>query len=284
MKWEQVIAAQFAPAQKFRSWTTIELALAHAWYKKGVIPKADYELIVAGPRGLGPEFDLDDIERYERESHHDVTAYRRSISDGMGDESRWFGHGATGSDIVDSALALQMATATGLMVSGIEALMGETPLAVTMGPELNYIDANLRSARFAVSWIQLSGPVGTHATLPHEVEEDAVNWVNRCIAGRMGDVMMKVEKVPSQVIGRDRHAHWGMVMARMATLINQLVMGAPYKFAHGRSLVSALVEDVALWHERDISHSSVERIVIPHLATDMGAALDSLRDFVGLAG
>ena len=261
-----------------------------------------------------------------------MTAFLRSVADSLGDESRWVHYGLTSNDVWDTATSLQLAAAADV----IAGLLGELREAVarqaiehkhtacagrthgmhaeptTFGlklavwvAELDRHAERLQAARETVAVGQMSGPVGTHATVPPEVEENACR--------RLG---LRVAEVTTQIIQRDRHAHYlsalagiGASLEKFATEIRGLqrteIGEVAEPFAEGqtgsssmphkrnpelcervaglartlRGYASAGLENVALWHERDISHSSVERIVFPD-ATGLLAYM--LRIFTGV--
>ena len=305
------ISEIWSDAHKFGRWLEVEIALARAWAEAGVVPPDDAERIAANAR-----IDVDDILRYIDETHHDMTAFLRSVADSLGEESRWVHYGVTSNDIWDTATCLQLTAAADVLLNQLGQLresvsrhalehretvcVGRThgvhaepttfglKLAVWVD-ELARQEDRLRSARDQVAVGQMSGPVGSHATVPPAVEEDACR--------RLG---LRVAPVTTQIIQRDRHAHYLSVLAgigasleKFATEIRGLqrteILEAEEPFESGQTGSSSMphkrnpelservcglartlrgyatmgLEDVALWHERDISHSSVERIVLP---------------------
>ena len=305
------IAEIWSNEYKFGRWLEVEVATVEAWAAAGVVPRKDAERIAAGAA-----IDVDAIGRYIEETHHDVTAFLRSVADSLGEESRWIHYGLTSSDVWDTATSLQLAAAADLLAGQLGQLreavgrralehkdticVGRThgvhaeptsfglKLAVWVA-EIARHEERLRAARETVAVGQMSGPVGTHATVPPAVEEDACR--------RLG---LAVAEVTTQVIQRDRHAFYLSVLAgigasldKFATEIRALQrteigeMAEP--FAEGqtgsssmphkrnpelcervsglartlRGYATAGLENVPLWHERDISHSSVERIILP---------------------
>lgn len=295
---------------KLDKWLRVQLAVCEAWAERGVIPKD------ALPKLRNARFDLDDIARYLPEMHHDMTVFLRSLADSLGPESRFIHLGLTSQDVMDTGLALQLIEATELLEDDVRALMdavrekalehketicigrthGVHAEPTTFGlklaawwDELRRQTHRLTQAKETVSVGKISGTVGTHATVPPEVEAD--------VCGRLG---LLGEPVSTQVVHRDRHAHYVSTLAliaasleRFATEIRHLqrteVLEAEEPFAEGqtgssamphkrnpekcericglarlfRGYTSAALENVALWHERDISHSSVERIILP---------------------
>ena len=305
------IAEIWSDEYKFRRWLDVEIAVVESWAEAGVVPPADAAKIAAHA-----DIDVGAIARYTEETHHDVTAFLRSVADSLGEESRWVHYGLTSNDVWDTATSLQLAAAADHIAGQLAALreavgrralehretlcVGRThgvhaepttfglKLAVHAA-EIARHEERLRAAREDVAVGQMSGPVGTHATVPPTVEEAA--------CARLG---LRVAEATTQVIQRDRHAHFLSVLAgagasleKFATEIRGLqrteIGEAAEPFAAGqtgsssmphkrnpelcervaglartlRGYAGAGLENVALWHERDISHSSVERIVLP---------------------
>ena len=305
------IAEIWSDEYKFRRWLDVEIAVVESWAEAGVVPAADAAKIAAHA-----DIDIGAIARYTEETHHDVTAFLRSVADSLGEESRWVHYGLTSNDVWDTATSLQLAAAADHIAGQLAALreavgrralehretlcIGRThgvhaepttfglKLAVHAA-EIARHEERLRAAREDVAVGQMSGPVGTHATVPPAVEEAA--------CARLG---LRVAEATTQVIQRDRHAHFLSVLAgagasleKFATEIRGLqrteIGEAAEPFATGqtgsssmphkrnpelcervaglartlRGYAGAGLENVALWHERDISHSSVERIVLP---------------------
>ena len=321
------IASIWSDAFKFERWLEVEIAVTEAWADIGVVPREDAERIAQNAA-----IDVEAIGRYIEETHHDVTAFLRSVADSLGEESRWVHYGLTSNDVWDTGTSLQLGAAADV----IAGLLGELREAVarqavehkgtvcagrthgmhaeptTFGlklavwvAEIDRHAERLQAARDTIAVGQMSGPVGTHATVPPEVEEGACR--------RLG---LRVAEVTTQIIQRDRHAHYlsalagiGASLEKFATEIRGLqrteIGEVAEPFAAGqtgsssmphkrnpelcervaglartlRGYASAGLENVALWHERDISHSSVERIVLPD-ATGLLAYM--LRIFSGV--
>ena len=305
------IAEIWTDEYKFQRWLDIEIAVVQSWAEAGDIPREDAEKIAARAR-----INVDDILRYIDETHHDVTAFLRSVADSLGEESRWVHLGLTSSDVWDTATSLQLAAAADVLlrqlarlrdVVSVRALEHRETICVgrthgvhaeptTFGlklavwvDEIARHEERLRLARNDIAVGQMSGAVGTHATVPPTIEEDA--------CGRLG---LSVAPVTTQIIQRDRHAHYLSTLAgaaasleKFATEIRGLqrteIMEAEEPFESGQTGSSSMphkrnpelcervcglartlrgyaitgLEDVALWHERDISHSGAERIVLP---------------------
>ena len=316
------MAALWTDDAKWRRWLDVEIAVVNAWADEGVVPPEDAAEIAAKA-----SFEVEDIDRYQAAVHHDTLAFLRSVSDSLGPESRWVHHGLTTNDVWDTASALQIRDAAALLEDELERLeqvltrraqehrrtvcVGRThgvhAEPTTFGLKLlSWVDetrrnrARLAEAKAQVAVGKISGAVGTHATVPP--------WVEERVCAELG---LGVEPVSTQVVQRDRHAHFVGVLAliaasleRFATEIRHLqrteVREAREPFAEGQAGSSAMphkrnpekcervcglartiranaftaLENVALWHERDISHSSAERILIP----DACQALDYIID------
>jgi len=295
---------------KLDRWLQVEIAVCEAWAEQGTIPKEAVERI------RNARYDMADVNRYLVETHHDVTAFLRSVADSLGEESRYVHLGLTSNDVIDTAQGLQIKAAAEILERDVAALlevlerravefkdtltMGRThgvhAEPTTFGLKLaGWVDEMRRNARrLAEAKAQaavgkVSGAVGTHATVPPEVEESTLAHLG-----------LAVEPVSSQIVHRDRHAYFVATLAviassldRFATEIRSLqrteILEAEEPFAKGQTGSSAMphkrnpekcervcglarvirgnavasLENVALWHERDISNSSPERIILP---------------------
>jgi len=314
------MARIWSDENKFATWLRVELAATEVLAERGVVPKGALEAIRTRAR-----FDVARIDAIEREVQHDVIAFVSNVAENVGPEGRWVHWGLTSSDVVDTALALLMKEACGLILEDVRALADAvrkrahehktTPMIgrthgvhaepMTFGlklalwwAELQRDLARLERARDTISVGKLSGAVGTFSHLPPEVEEE--------VCRRLG---LRPAPVASQVLQRDRHAEvmatlalTGASLEKFATEIRALqkteVREVEEPFAEGQKGSSAMphkrnpvgaeqvtglarllrgnalaaLENVALWHERDISHSSVERVIIP----DSFLALDHM--------
>ena len=306
------MTAVWSDERKFELWLKVEVAVVQAWGDEGVIPAEDVRLVEQNARVNVP-----DVMRYIEETHHDVTAFLRSVADSLGPESRWIHYGLTSNDVWDTATCLQMMEALDVLDGQVKALreviarravehkdticIGRThgvhaepttfgmKIAVWV-EELRRHEERIALAREQVAVGQMSGPVGTHASVPPSVEENACK--------RLG---LEVAKITTQVIQRDRHAFYlnviagiGASLEKFATEIRGLqrtdILEAEEPFDEGGQTGSSSMphkrnpelcervcgiarvlrgygvtglENVALWHERDISHSSAERIILP---------------------
>lgn len=296
---------------KFSIWLEIEILACEAQASLGLIPEAAAKAIRQKAR-----FDVDRIEALEQEVKHDVIAFLTNVGEYVGPESRYIHLGMTSSDILDTALSVQMIQSGELLLKGLEELRdvlarrakefkttvmigrshGVHAEPTTFGLKLAlWFDetrrniVRLRNAIATISVGQISGAVGTFAHLSPKVEE--------YVCEKLG---LTPAPVSTQVLQRDRHAEFmatlalvGSSLEKFATEIRHLqkteVLEAEEFFSKGQKGSSAMphkrnpitceriaglsrvlrgnaqaaFENVALWHERDITHSSVERIVIP---------------------
>ena len=315
------MARVWSDQRKYETWLQVEIAVCEAWAEQGAIPRDAVEQIRRA------SFDVERIAAYEAEMHHDFNAFLRSVADSLGEESRFVHLGLTSYDAEDTALGLRLKEAAELLERGVATLteaierravehkdtlcMGRShgvhAEPTTFGLKLlGWVDemrrnaARLAAAKADVAVGKISGPVGTHASVPPSVEE--------AVCARLG---LGVDAVSTQVVSRDRHAHFvatlaviGASLDRFATELRHLqrteVLEAEEPFGEGQTGSSAMphkrnpekcervsglarvlrghavasFENVALWHERDISHSSVERIILP----DACLALDYMLD------
>ncbi len=295
---------------KFALWLKVEVAVCEAWCELGRIPAEDMEKI------RGATCNLDRLAQILQVTHHDVTAFLGAVAESLGPESRYIHLGLTSSDVMDTALGLQLRDAAAILQKDVESLtavlrsralehkhtimIGRThgvhAEPMTFGlklalwvKEMERNAVRLARATEAISVGMISGAVGTHATVPLEVEESACR--------RLG---LGVAEVSNQVIQRDRHAEFLTTLAiiagsleKFATEVRALqkteVQELEEPFEQGQTGSSAMphkrnpelcervsglarlvrgnamasLENMALWHERDISHSSVERIILP---------------------
>ena len=324
-------AEVWSPQTRFKVMFEIEAHAASAMAELGVIPKAAARVI--WEKGRDAVWDPERIEAIEREVKHDVIAFLTHVSEVVGPEARFLHQGMTSSDVNDTALAVQLARATDLLIEDVELVLAAlkrrayehrlTPTVgrshgihaepTTFGVKLagHYAEfvrarARLVTARAEIATCAISGAVGTFANVAPEVEA--------YVAARLG---LAIEPVSTQVIPRDRHAAYFAALAvvassveRLATEIRHLqrteVLEAEEPFDPGqkgssamphkrnpiltenltglarlvRSAVVPALENVALWHERDISHSSVERGIAPDATVHLDFALRRLAGVV----
>jgi adenylosuccinate lyase len=308
---------------KLARWLEVELAALDAWSEIGVVPAEDVAAIRTGSTTPSAER----VAEIEQTTDHDLAAFVDAVSEQLGPEGRWVHYGLTSSDVVDTALALQIRDAGELLLTGVDRALAAVVLraeehrrTVCIGRshgihaepttfgwklagwafELDRARERLERALATCRVGQLSGTVGTYAAIDPEVE--------RIACERLG---LEPDPVSTQVISRDRHAELLAALAicassldRFATEIRHLarteVREVEEPFAAGMKGSSAMphkrnpkvaerisglarvaraasvvgLENMPLWHERDISHSSAERIVIP----DAFLALDYMLD------
>jgi adenylosuccinate lyase len=318
------MGAVWSDERKFQRWLDVEIAAMEAWVEAGVVPAEAVAAVRASAR-----VDLPRILEIEQRTHHDVLAFTESVAEQVGEQARWFHYGLTSSDVVDTALALQLRDAGELLVAGLAAaerallvraeefrhtpMIGRTHgvhaepttfglVLLGFAMELRRQRRRLAEAFAGVAVGKLSGAVGTYANSDPRVEAFA-----------LGRLELEAEEVATQVVPRDRHARLlsalaeaGSSLDRFATEIRHLqrteVREAFEPFASGQKGSSAMphkqnpivcervsglarvlranavvgLENVVLWHERDISHSSAERVVLP----DSTIALDYMLDRV----
>ncbi len=296
---------------KYDAWLKVEIAAAKAWCKLGLIPEEDFKKIEANAK-----FDIERIDEIERETKHDVIAFLTSVSESLGEESRWVHYGMTSSDCIDTAVALQMRDSLTLIIEDVKKLMGALEVRakehkntlmvgrshgihgepITFGlvvaiwyEEIKRHLKNLEQAMEYISVGQISGAMGNFAHAPLELEE--------LTCAELG---LQPAPVSNQVIQRDRYAHLMSALALLASSCEKIAVAVRHYqrtevyeceefFSKGQKGSSAMphkrnpvltenitglcrmirsyafpaMENVALWHERDISHSSVERFILP---------------------
>ncbi|MDY6906912.1 MAG: adenylosuccinate lyase, partial [Chloroflexota bacterium] len=295
---------------KFASWLKVEVAVCHAWAELGAIPRE------ALPEIERARFDIGRFDEVLKVTHHDVTAFLKVVAESIGEESRFIHLGLTSSDVIDTALSLQLVEACDILAEDIAELtavlreravehrdtimIGRThgvhAEPITFGlklalwvEEMKRNAERLAAARRAIAVGKISGAVGTYATVDPEVE--------RLACARLG---IEADPVSSQVVQRDRHAQFVTTLAIVASSLEKFateirglqrteVLEAEEPFEEGQTGSSAMphkrnpelceriaglsrlvrghaltsLENIALWHERDISHSSTERIILP---------------------
>jgi adenylosuccinate lyase len=306
------IGAVWTQQAKLETWLRVELAATDAWAEEGVVPAE----VAAAARNRAA-FTVEAVDEREKITDHDVAAFVDVVAASVGEEgARWIHYGLTSSDVLDTALALQLQAAGEILVTGAKAyrdalvaraLEERDTLCVgrTHGVHAEPTTFGLRLAGFAfeahrnverleaafdqLRYGKLSGAVGTYASVPPAVE-----------ARVMDKLGLRREDVATQVIPRDRHAELtatialaGAGLERFATEVRNLqkteVREVEEPFRAGQKGSSAMphkrnpirteritglarvlrgyaqagFEDVALWHERDISHSGAERVILP---------------------
>ena len=317
------MARVWSEEAKLERWLAVELAALDAWAQVGTVPAEAAEAIRARARPPTPE----QVAELERTTNHDVAAFVDAVATELGPESRWLHYGLTSSDVVDTALALSVQEAGGLVLEGIgraftavatraEEHFDTLTIGRTHGVHAEPMTFGLKLAGWSFQLARdrgrveralegmrvgkLSGAVGTYATTTPEVERIACETLG-------------LEPAPSstQILQRDRHAELLSALALVASSLDRFALEIRHlartevreveePFGHGQKGSSAMphkrnpvvaericglarlvrgyavvgLENVALWHERDISHSSAERVALP----DAFLAVDYMLD------
>ncbi|MFC2020494.1 adenylosuccinate lyase [Chloroflexota bacterium] len=295
---------------KFAKWLEVEIAACEAWADLGAIPRE------AVPKIKLARVNLKRMDEILKDTHHDMTAFLGAVAESLGDESRFIHLGLTSSDVIDTALSLQLVEATGILTKDVEELISvlteqalkhkytpmigrthgihaePTSFGLKLALWIEEMKRNLlrlSEARKAIAVGKISGAVGTYATLSPELEAKA--------CAKLG---LAPAPVSNQILQRDRHAQFVTTLAiisssleKFATEIRGLqrteTREVEEPFGAGQTGSSAMphkknpelcervcglarlirgyaltsLENIALWHERDISHSSTERITLP---------------------
>ena len=299
------------PENKFKIWLKVEVLACEALAKRGEIPRTALKDIQEKS-----DFRVERIDEIEREVKHDVIAFLTCVAEYVGDSARYMHLGMTSSDVLDTALAVQLKQASTLILKELKAFQGALKtqalrhkITPTMGrshgihaepltfglkvanwyEEVGRNIERVKRARQSISYGQISGAVGTFACIHPEVEE--------YVCSKLG---LKPAPVSTQIIQRDRHAEFFTTLAIVAGTIDKIateirhlqrteVLEVEEFFSSGqkgssamphkrnpvvseqicglarivRSNAFAALENMPLWHERDISHSSVERVIGP---------------------
>jgi adenylosuccinate lyase len=293
-------------------WWKVELAVCEAWAERGKVPAEVLPILREG------KIDLAKMDEYEKQTDHDVIAFLKAATDSLSDPdaARYVHLGLTSSDVVDTALALQIKEAADLIIEDVETLrvtlaavalehkhtvmIGRThgihaePTTFGLKVLVWYDEVGrhlhrIQLARDDIATGKISGAVGTHANVPPDVEDDALK--------RLG---LATDPVSTQIVQRDRHAAVLNALALLASSLDKFATeirhlartevreveepfgeaqqgssAMPHKRnPHKSERISGLarvlrgfalagMEDIPLWHERDISHSSAERVIFP---------------------
>jgi adenylosuccinate lyase len=295
---------------KFDQWLRVEIAVCEAWAELGQIPREKIGKIRKA------SYNLNRVAEFLKVTHHDMTAFLNSVAESLGTESRFIHLGLTSSDIMDTALSLQLTQAADILIKDVAELISvmegkavEHKYTIMMGrthgvhaepttlglkmalwtEEMKRNAQRLVEAKKNISVGKMSGAVGTYATVPPQVEKFA--------CAKLG---LAPAPISSQIIQRDRHAQFLTTLAIIASSLEKFsteirglqqteVRELEEPFAEGQTGSSAMphkrnpelcericglarlirghaltsLENIALWHERDISHSSTERIILP---------------------
>jgi len=295
---------------KFDQWLKVEIAACEAWAELGEIPQEEIVKIRKA------SYNLNRVAEFLKVTHHDMTAFLNSVAESLGAESRFIHLGLTSSDVMDTALGLQLTQAADILTKDVAELISvienkavEHKYTIMMGrthgvhaepttlglkmalwtEEMKRNAQRLAEARKNISVGKISGAVGTYATVPPQVEKIA--------CAKLG---LAPAPISSQIVQRDRHAQFLTTLAIIASSLEKFateirglqrteVREVEEPFEEGQTGSSAMphkrnpelcericgmarlirghaltsLENIALWHERDISHSSTERIILP---------------------
>lgn len=296
---------------KFKIWLEIELLALEAMAEEGLVPKEAAKVC-----RLKGKFNIDRINKLEKELKHDVIAFLTSVAEFVGPESRFMHRGMTSSDVLDTAFAVQLTQSSDILLKDIDGLLKALKLRayelkdviqigrshgihgepITFGlkmalwyEQMKRNKERLLEARKNIAVGKISGAMGNFVHLNPSIEE--------AVCEKLG---LAADPISTQIIQRDRHAHFFSTLAIIASCIDQIateirhlqrteVFEAEEKFSKGqkgssamphkrnpvlsenvsglsrmlRSYSIAALENIPLWHERDISHSSAERMIGP---------------------
>jgi len=313
---------------KYKCWLEVELAVCRAHNKLGNIPDEALKEIEAAAG-----FDIKRIDEIEQEVKHDVIAFLTSVSEHVGETSRYIHMGMTSSDVLDTALALQIKQVNKILEEDIKAVIESIKIKAkehketicigrshgihaeptTFGHKmclwLDIMQRNLERFQKSAKEINvgmISGPVGNYSNINPQIEEITCK-----------ELGLNPAKVSTQVIQRDLHAYYMQTLALIATTIEQFcieirhlqrteVLEVEEGFSKGQKGSSAMphkknpigsenltglariiransiaaLENIPLWHERDISHSSVERVIFPDSTILMDYMLNRFKNLV----
>ena len=322
------MGAVWGDAARWEAALRVEIAVAQAQAKRGDIPAAAAQAIATRAK-----VNLPRIAELEATLDHDTLAFVNAVAESIGAEGRYLHFGLTSSDVIDTALALQLRAASDLILAELDALIvgiirrareeRDTVMAgrthsvhaepMTLGAKLAgwAFEAARDRARLAlaadeVATGKISGPVGTYSQISPQIEREA-----------LAALKLRVDPVSTQVVQRDRHAALvaaiaitGGTLERFATEIRNLQhseideLREPFRAGQAgssampqkrnpvkseriagfarllRGYAAVAMENQALWHERDMSHSSAERIILPDATTLLHYALVSMRGII----
>jgi adenylosuccinate lyase len=325
------MAAVWSDEARLGHWLEIEILAVEAWARLGTVPAEDARAIRERAAVT-----VDRVNELELVTKHDVAAFVQAAGESVGEAGRWIHFGMTSSDVLDTALALQLRDAADLLLGRMETVLGVTKRlalqhrdTVMVGRthgihaeptsfghklalwafELDRDRERLRRAKEAVSVGAISGVVGTYAAVDPRIEEE--------VCAKLG---LRPAEASSQIIPRDRHAEYMAALAILASSLDAFateirhlarteVREVQEPFTEGqkgssamphkrnpvrseritglarviRGNLQAALENVVLWHERDISHSSAERVILPDstialdfMLTDLAEVLEGL--------
>jgi len=295
---------------KYDKWLKVELAACEAWTQLGEIPEEDMAKLRVAKYNMGRLNEILNVTK------HDMTAFLKSITESIGTEGRWIHKGLTTSDVWDTATSLQLLESSNLLSKEIDKMleilkdkalehkktimMGRThgvhAEPITFGlklvlwwDEMRRNQERLKISIKSISFGKLSGPVGTYATVPPDIEDKVCAYLG-----------LKPAPVSNQVLQRDNHAEFITTLALIASSLEKFateirglqrteIREVEEPFGQGQTGSSSMphkrnpelsericglarlirghaltaLENVALWGERDISHSSAERVIFP---------------------
>jgi adenylosuccinate lyase len=301
----------WADQARFERMLEVEIAVCRAQVRRGLVPAAALEAIEAGAR-----VDVERITEIERTTDHDVIAFVSQVAETVGPDGRFLHLGLTSSDVVDTALALQLRAAgqrllveadrlTSACIARARAEAGTVMMGRTHSVHAEPTTFGLKCAGWAfevargrerlaaataeIATGKISGPVGTYSHLGPDLEAEV-----------LADLGLRADPVSTQIVQRDRHAAFlaaiailGGTLERLATEVRNLqhteIAEVMEPFRQGQKGSSAMphkrnpilseriaglarllrgyaqtaFENQPLWHERDISHSSAERVILP---------------------
>jgi len=322
------MGAVWSDTARWEAALRVEIAVAQAQAKRGDIPAAAAQAIASRAK-----VNLPRIAELEATLDHDTLAFVNAVAESIGAEGRYLHFGLTSSDVIDTALALQLRAASDLILTELDALIvviirrareeRDTVMAgrthsvhaepMTLGAKLAgwAFEAardreRLATAADEVATGKISGPVGTYSQISPQIEREA-----------LAALKLRVDPVSTQVVQRDRHAALvaaiaitGGTLERFATEIRNLQhsevdeLREPFRAGQAgssampqkrnpvkseriagfarllRGYAAVAMENQALWHERDMSHSSAERIILPDATTLLHYALVSMRGII----
>ncbi len=309
------MSAVWTEENKFGAYLKVEIEAAAAWSELGVIPREDVEKLREKA-----SFDVQRIYEIEKETRHDIVAFTRTVSESLGDEKKWVHYGLTSTDVVDTANGYLLKQANNIIRKDLQRFIEilkkrayefkDTPcIGRTHGVHADITSLGLKWAlwyeemrrnieRFEMAAAdvecgKISGAVGNFANTPPFVQD--------YVCKQLG---INSARISTQVLQRDRHAHYMATLALIASTMEQMAVEvrhwqrtelreAEEAFGKGQKGSSAMphkrnpigsenmcgcarilrgymissYEDIPLWHERDISHSSAERIMLPDATT-----------------
>lgn len=293
----------------------VELATTFAFSQIGIVPKEDYEKMLKNAT-----FEVDRILEIEKETHHDVIAFTKAVTENLQDEGKWLHYGLTSTDVVDTALALTLKNVNDILEDDLKTFLSvlkKQAIKYKMTPCMGrthgmhaevtsfglkwalWYDEMMRNymrwkvARKVIEVGKISGAVGNFANIPCRVEE--------IVCAKLG---LDFAKISTQVISRDRHCEYMYCLAQIASTLEKIAIEIRHLsrtevkeveeyFSKGQKGSSAMphkrnpiasenicgcarvvksnlmvaFDNNILWHERDISHSSAERIILADTTT-----------------